>query len=170
MAYSGQWSSALYNVCMALLTISEVAREVGLKASAIRYYEQLGILPPAERISGQRRYDRTVLYRLAVVQRARQSGFSLGEIHALFFGFRPGTRAEERWRKLADSKLTELHALAEQITSMQGLLNRMKANCHCKTLEMCGKAIFEKGVSGVERPPLPVSPQLSRGDEIRRGR
>ena len=68
---------------MSRLTISEVARQVGLKSSAIRYYEQLGILPPAERVSGQRRYDRTVLYRLAVVQRARQAGFSLDEIRTL---------------------------------------------------------------------------------------
>jgi MerR family redox-sensitive transcriptional activator SoxR len=152
---------------MSQLTISEVACQVGLKASAIRYYEQLGILPPADRISGQRRYDRTVLYRLAVVQRARQLGFSLDEIRTLFFGFGDGTRASERWRKLANNKLAELHALAEQIASMQGLLTRMKANCQCKTLEMCGKAIFEKGISGVERPPLPVSPQLWRRDEVR---
>jgi len=151
---------------MSLLTISEVARQVGLKASAIRYYEQLGILPPADRISGQRRYDRTVLYRLAVIQRARQSGFSLDEIRTLFFGFREGTRAAERWRKLADNKLAELHALAEQIASMQGLLTRMKANCHCKTLEMCGKAIFEKGISPVERSLLPVSPQRSRHGDV----
>jgi MerR family redox-sensitive transcriptional activator SoxR len=147
---------------MSQLTISEVARNVGLKPSAIRYYEQLGILPPAERTSGQRRYGRTVLYRLAIVQRARQAGFALDEIKALFFGFKDGTRAEARWRKLADHKLAELNAHAEQIASMQGLLNRMKANCHCKTLEMCGKAIFERGVSGVQRPPLPVKPTLGQ--------
>src|SRR5262249_41668966 len=53
-----------YNDLMSHLSISEVAHQVGLRPSAIRYYEGLGILPPAERISGQRRYDRTVLYRL----------------------------------------------------------------------------------------------------------
>jgi MerR family redox-sensitive transcriptional activator SoxR len=142
---------------MSQLTISEVARQVGLKSSAIRYYEQMGILPPAVRISGQRRYDKTVLYRLAVVQRARQAGFALEEIRTLFFGFRDGTRAEARWRKLADSKLGELNAIADQIRSMQILLEQMKARCHCKTLEVCGKAIFESGVSRVERAPLPVN-------------
>jgi len=134
------------------LTISEVSREVGLTSSAIRYYEQLGILPAAERVSGQRRYDRTVLYRLAVVQRARQAGFALDEIRTLFFGFQQGTRAEVRWRKLADNKLTELKAMADQINSMQALLKRMKAKCHCTTLEVCGKAIFERGIS-----PIPSS-------------
>ena len=139
-------------------TISQVARHVGLKPSAIRYYEQQGILPPADRVSGQRHYDRSVLYRLAVVQRARQAGFALDEIKALFFGFAEGTRAEARWRRLADRKLTELNELAEQIATMQALLKRLKAKCHCETLEICGRAILEKGVSNVQRPPLPLIP------------
>jgi len=144
---------------MSQLSISEVAQQVGLMPSAIRYYEQLGILPPADRISGQRRYDKAVLYRLAVVQRARQAGFALDEIRMLFFGFQEGTRAEARWRKLADRKLAELSLIAEQIESMQALLKRMKANCHCRTLEVCGKAIFEKGITKIERPPLQLNPE-----------
>ena len=143
------------------MTISEVARQVGLRPSAIRYYEQLGILPSAERRGGQRRYDTSVLYRLAVIQRARQAGFSLDEIRALFFGFRDGTRAETRWSRLADRKLSELQALVEQIESMQNLLHRLKENCHCETLEVCGKAILDRGVPKVERPPLPVSRRTS---------
>jgi MerR family transcriptional regulator, redox-sensitive transcriptional activator SoxR len=57
---------------MPQMTISEVARKVGLNSSAIRYYERIGILPSVSRISGQRRYDATVLFRLAVVRRARK--------------------------------------------------------------------------------------------------
>ena len=85
---------------MPLLTISEVARQVGLQPSAIRYYEQIGILFPAQRISGQRRYDTTVLYRLAVIQRAQLTGFTLDEVQQLFFGFGDVTRASERWQRL----------------------------------------------------------------------
>jgi DNA-binding transcriptional MerR regulator len=144
------------------LTISEVARQVGLKPSAIRYYEHLGILPRAVRVSGQRRYDRTVLYRLAVVQRGRQAGFALDEIKALFGGFAEGTRADVRWRRLADRKLTELNALVERIATMQALLERLRANCHCRTLDICGKTILEKGLSHVQRPPLPVIPASRR--------
>lgn len=62
---------------MSQLTISQVARQVGLQPSAIRYYEQIGILLSAQRIGGMRRYDTTVLRRLAVIQRARQTGFTL---------------------------------------------------------------------------------------------
>lgn len=127
---------------MAQLTISEVARQVGLKPSAIRYYEQIGILPKPHRQSGQRRYDNSVLYRLALVQRARQMGFTLDEIRRLFFGFRTTVPISERWKKLSQRKLAELDALAEQIKSMQLLLRSMTEKCSCDALDQCGKGIF----------------------------
>ena len=147
---------------MSRLSISDVARQMRLRPSAIRYYEKLGILPKPERVSGKRCYDGTVLYRLAVIQQAREAGFRLPEIRALFFGFQERTRAEARWRRLADRKLGELDTLASQISNMRTMLKRMKVKCHCKTLEVCGKAILEKGIPTVERPPLPVSPRLRR--------
>src|ERR1700716_4183393 len=100
------------------LTISEVARQVGLQASAIRYYERIGLLPRAARISGQRRYDTTALYRLPSIQRARQLGFTLTEIRHLFFGFRDMTRASERWRTLSQRKLAELDDLMDGIKAV----------------------------------------------------
>jgi MerR family transcriptional regulator, redox-sensitive transcriptional activator SoxR len=141
---------------MPLLTISEVAKQVGLRASAIRYYEQIGILLPAQRISGQRRYDPTVLYRLAVVQRARQSGFTLDEIRQLFFGFRNAAPASERWRKLSRQKLVELETLQSQIKSMQQLLRSMMEKCRCETLDQCGKGILRSGCGPAPGKPLPV--------------
>ena len=127
--------------------ISEVARRVGLQPSAIRYYEMIGLLPPARRISGQRRYDTTVLYRLAVIQRARQVGFTLDEIRQLFFGFRSVTRASERWQELSRKKLAELDGLMDGINTMQNLLNKMMQDCRCDTLDQCGRGIhFEVNV------------------------
>jgi MerR family redox-sensitive transcriptional activator SoxR len=84
------------------LSISEVGRKVGLRTSAIRYYEQIGILEPARRVSGQRRYDETVLYRLAVIRRAQEVGFTLDEIRQLFFGFSQSTPISQRWKKIAE--------------------------------------------------------------------
>ena len=130
---------------MPLLTISGVARQVGLQPSAIRYYEQIGILPPAQRISGQRRYDTTVIYRLAVIQRARLTGFTLDEVQELFFGFGDVTRASERWQRLSRRKLAELDCLMDGIKTMRGLLKKMMRNCRCDTLEQCGKGIFRGG-------------------------
>jgi DNA-binding transcriptional MerR regulator len=124
------------------LTISEVAREVGLRTSAIRYYEEIGILAPAPRVSGQRRYDDTVLYRLAVVRRAQEAGFTLDEIRQLFFGFVPSTPISQRWKKIAERKMVELDARIEQIQSMRTLLKKLQSCCECETVERCGAGIL----------------------------
>jgi DNA-binding transcriptional MerR regulator len=138
------------------LTISGVARQVGLQASAIRYYERIGFLPPAQRMSGQRRYDSTALYRLAIIRRARQLGFTLDEIRQLFFGFRNVTRASERWHALSKRKVAELNGLMDGIKTVRRLLKRMMQNCRCDTLEKCGKSIFRSGCADIAVKSLPL--------------
>jgi MerR family redox-sensitive transcriptional activator SoxR len=137
------------------MTISEAARQVGLKPSAIRYYENIGLLPRAPRMSGQRRYDTTALYRLAIIQRARQLGFTLTEIRQLFFGFRDITRPSERWRTLSQIKLAQLDQLMEGIKAVRGVLRKLMTKCQCDTLEQCGKGIFRSMNRSVaaKRPP-----------------
>ena len=135
---------------MPQLTISEVARQIGLQPSAIRYYERIRILPPAHRDSGQRRYDATVLQRLAVIQKARQTGFTLDEIRQLFFGFRDRAPASQRWQKLSQRKLAELEVLSNEIKTMQDLLRRLARNCHCRTLDECGSALLRNGFTKVQ--------------------
>ena len=136
---------------MPQLSISEVAQQVGLRSSAIRYYEQIGLLPPPQRVGKQRRYDTTVLYRLAIIQRARQLGFTLGEIRELFFGFGKITRASARWQNLSQRKLAELDSLAAGIKAVSSLLKRMMQNCQCETLDQCGK--------GAAGPAMPTTRQ-----------
>ena len=125
------------------LSISEVARQIGLRPSAIRYYEHIGILPPAQRVSGQRQYDVTALHRLVVIQRARQTGFTLTEIKQLFFGFRAGTSPSVRWQKLKKWKIVELDAMLEHIQTMRNLLDE-QGKCRCTALEECGKKMFDR--------------------------
>ena len=146
---------------MSQLTISQVARQVDLQASAIRYYERIGLLPPALRMSGQRRYDNTALYRLAIIQRARQLGFTLDEIRQLFFGFRNVTRASVRWRTLSRKKLAELDQLMNGIKTVRRLLKKMMQKCHCDTLDQCGKGIFQSGCAEV-RAKSPVNHRHGR--------
>ena len=144
------------------LTISQVAQQVGLRSSAIRYYEQLGILPPAQRIGGQRRYDVSVLHRLAVVQRARQTGFTLEEVRELFFGFRENAPASQRWQKLSRRKLEELEQLMAQIKTMRQLLQGMMECCRCETLDQCGRGILRSGLSKDKAKPLPRKRRAGR--------
>jgi MerR family redox-sensitive transcriptional activator SoxR len=123
------------------LAISDVARVFGLRTSAIRYYEQIGILPAPMRKNGQRRYDNNALFRLAVVQRARETGFTLEEIRELFFGFRPGTPPPKRWHQLSERKIAELRSRMKRLKLMETLLKRMD-DCRCDALEECGEKLL----------------------------
>ena len=123
------------------MTIGQVAKESGLAASAIRFYEQAGVLPKPTRIGGRRQYDRSILERLAVVDRAKACGFSLAETRQLFYGFREGVPPSERWETLARRKIVELNELARKIADMKELLQRP---CACKDLAECGWRILAK--------------------------
>ena len=78
------------------MSIGEVAKKMGLRSSAIRYYERLGLIPKAPRLSGRRRYDDRVLERLAMVRFAKHVGFSIAEIKVLLRGV-DGRPPPERW-------------------------------------------------------------------------
>lgn len=148
---------------MAQFTISQVARQIRLRPSAIRYYERIGLLPPAERVSGRRRYDPTALYRLAIIQRARQLGFTLSEIRYLFLGFHDAARPSKRWRMISERKLAELDQLMDGIKAVCVVLKRLRTKCRCDTLDQCGKRIFQSMNRSVVASPRFSSHPRSRG-------
>jgi MerR family redox-sensitive transcriptional activator SoxR len=117
-------------------SIGEVARQAGVRPSAIRFYESIGVLPPAGRVNGQRRYDEDVLSALTIIQLAQKAGFSMAEIKTLFTGFPPDTPAFERWQALAGRKLEEVTAQIEQLRAMQKLLEKA-LQCGCVDLAEC---------------------------------
>ena len=88
-----------------MLTIGELARRVGVAPSALRYYEELGLLPTPARISGQRRYPESAVELVGIILLLRDVGFSLAEQKA-FMAARAG--APNEWRRLARRKLAEL--------------------------------------------------------------
>lgn len=118
------------------LPIGEVARRAGLRASAIRYYESVGLLPPAERVSGRRRYDAEVFARLALIGLAQKAGFRIAEIRVLLHGFSRRTPPGVRWRKLASRKLEEVEAQIREAEAMRRVLARL-LECECPTLSDC---------------------------------
>jgi len=122
------------------LTITHVARSAGVRPSAIRYYESIGLLPAPARISGRRRYDRGVLQRLAIIATAQQMGFTIAEIETLLHGFGAETPAWARWQTLARDKLPEIDALIDHAQGMKRLLEA-SLRCECLTLEECVAAL-----------------------------
>jgi MerR family redox-sensitive transcriptional activator SoxR len=123
------------------MTIGQVVKESGLAASAIRFYEQAGVLPKPIRIGGRRQYDLSILERLAVLERAKACGFTLAETRQLFYGFREGAPPSERWQTLARRKIIELDELVRKIVTMKEML---QSPCACKDLAECGRRIVAK--------------------------
>ena len=120
----------------ASMTIGDVARGAGVTTSAIRYYEEIALLPKPARVNGRRRYDASTIQRLAVIARAQQAGFTLDEIAELFFGFAAGTHPSARWEPLARRKLADLDEQIGRIQVMRDLL-REGIRCGCLTMEQC---------------------------------
>ena len=108
-----------------LLTIGELARRAGVATSALRYYEELGLLPTAARISGQRRYPESAVGLVGIILLLRDVGFSLAEQKALTAA---RTVAPNEWRRLARRKLVQLD---EQIAKAQTAREAIEHALHC---------------------------------------
>jgi MerR family redox-sensitive transcriptional activator SoxR len=119
-----------------VLSIGEVARESGKAASAVRYYEEIGLLPEATRVSGRRRYQRDVVRTLAVIETAQRAGLTLDEIRLLLEAAPHDRAATDRLREVAERKLPEVAALIERAELVRGWLEDA-ARCVCPTLEDC---------------------------------
>jgi MerR family redox-sensitive transcriptional activator SoxR len=120
-----------------LLTIGEVSRRSGVAASALRFYEDRGMITSQRAGSGHRRYPRPVLRRIAFIVFAQRIGLSLDEIAAELSKL-PADRAPNRrdWSRLSrgwsariDDRIAELERLKGGLTECIG--------CGCLSLERC---------------------------------
>jgi MerR family redox-sensitive transcriptional activator SoxR len=126
------------------MRISEIAERTGIRATAIRYYEKIGLLPPPHRLNGRRVYDPDVLDRLTVIRFGLKTGFSLKELRSLFAGF----ASRSTRRKLAQGKLQELAALRAQLQTMEKLLREVRL-CRCGTVSACVERLQKSGALNV---------------------
>lgn len=125
-----------------MLTIGEVAKQTGIAASALRYYEREGLIPRADRRGGKRVYNEDILDRLALIGVCKGAGFTVAEMQTLIRGFGRRTPPGRRWRKLAADKLGELEARIAEVERMKKVLE-VVTRCDCPTLEECSRAIRE---------------------------
>lgn len=122
---------------MELLAIGEVSARSGMAASALRYYEDQGLISSERTAGGARRYARTVLRRLAVIRAGRNVGLSLPEIRTALDTLPPGrpptaadwARLSEGWRDRLDEQIGALTKLRDGLSSCIG--------CGCLSLDRC---------------------------------
>lgn len=121
---------------MAEISISEVTRQTGIQPSALRYYEEIGLLSSTRRVSGRRQYDESVLQRLALIQTGQKAGFTLAELGILLNKVLNVQSGDIGWYELVDRKLKEMEALLRNIESMKRLLTDIM-DCDDASLAEC---------------------------------
>jgi MerR family transcriptional regulator, redox-sensitive transcriptional activator SoxR len=117
------------------MSIGELARRAGLAASAIRYYESIGLLEAPPRVAGKRRYRQEALQRLSVIAAGRHAGLSLDEVAELVRADEQG-QVSSRLQVLARQKLPEIDALIMRAGAVRAWLEAA-ADCRCPSLEQC---------------------------------
>ena len=137
-----------------LMTIGAVAEQVGIRTSAIRYYEEQGVLPDPPRVSGQRRYTSETVQKLEALRVAQEAGFTLPEIRDLL----AASDSEETsagLRRLAERKLPEVRALIARAQAMASWLEAARG-CDCSGLDVCD--LFQEPGLRPSRMSAPASP------------
>ena len=119
------------------LTIGDVAGRTGLADSAIRYYEEMGLVHPWRNASGQRRYDRSDIRRLSFVMIAQELGFPLSRIAEALASLpeaRTPTKAD--WERLSRAFRADLDARIDRLTRLRDTLTGC-IGCGCLSLKAC---------------------------------
>jgi MerR family redox-sensitive transcriptional activator SoxR len=149
-----------------LLSVSQVAQRSGFAPSALRFYEREGLVSATRTSGGQRRYQRSVLRRLAFIRAARNLGLSLDEVSSALATLPQGrtptradwTRLSRGWRHRLDEQIAALTRLRDGLDSCIG--------CGCLSLQRCtisnpadAAAGAGPGAAYLPRPlrPAPVS-------------
>ena len=111
--------------------IGELARRTGVATSALRYYERIGLLSPAERAGGRRHYAASSAERVALIRLYQDAGFTLAEIGGLLAARIQGRRG---WGHLAERKIAELDARIADAQRAKKLITHALECPHCDLL------------------------------------
>ena len=129
------------------MNIGQAARQSGLSAKMIRYYESIGLLKPAHRSdSGYRLYSDDDLHTLAFIKRSRDLGFSLDEVGKLLALWQDRQRASSDVKALARQHIDELNQKIVELTSLRDTLQELVDTCQ-----------------GDHRPDCPILKGLASG-------
>ncbi len=119
------------------LTIGELADRTGLAVSAIRFYEEKGLVHPARNKGGQRRFLRADIRRLSFVLVAQEFGFSIAEIAKQLEGLPEGrapTKAD--WTRIGKDFRVHLDQRIERMTALRDKLDSC-IGCGCLSMKSC---------------------------------
>lgn len=132
------------------MNISKASKISGVSAKMIRYYEQIGLTPPARRnASGYRTYTQNDLHKLHFIRRARDLGFSVAEISELLDLWQDDSRHSADVKRLAQAHINKLE---ERINSLQQMSNVLQSLINC--------------CAGDDRPDCPILDNLEQLSDV----
>ncbi len=117
-----------------LVPIGELAAATGVSVSALRHYDEVGVIAPAERVGGKRRFSLDTVGRVNFVRRAQRIGFTLSEIRDIL------DDTSGQARHLAAHKIEDLRTQQNELATMIELLEEMMA-CGCQVVAECPAVI-----------------------------
>lgn len=140
------------------MNIGQAAKASGVSAKMIRYYEQSGLIPAADRTaSGYRDYSDTDVHMLRFIRRARDLGFSVAEISDLLGLWRDETRQSAEVKRLAQGHIDELEKKIKDLQDMARTLTVLVNACHGDHRPHC--PILQSLETDIENEDLAIQPR-----------
>ncbi len=141
------------------MNIGETARSSGVSAKMIRHYEEIGLIPKANRTdSGYRRYNGNDVHTLRFIRQARNLGFSIKQIEELLGLWRNQRRPSRKVKALALAHVEELDARIRELEAMKQTLQELAAHCHGDERPECPI------LDGLAAPSSLAAPRAARKD------
>jgi MerR family transcriptional regulator, copper efflux regulator len=138
-----------------MISIGQLAKQAGVRTSALRYYEEVGLLAPAGRNeSGYRYYDSEALQILRFIQRAQRLGFSLNDIHVLLQGWRKGDLSNQAITQTAEQRYMALESQVTALLVQQHELALFLTDLHLSTCNQSSSDLFDQLLERVCANPL----------------
>jgi len=116
--------------------IGDVAKQLNMPPSTIRYYEKRGLIPTPGRVSGRREFDKSALANLRFIQLCQAAGFSISEISSLIEQFSNAQSNTGVCQPAVVSKRNEIQHQIKQLQQMDAVLSEM-TKCRCSSIEQC---------------------------------
>ena len=111
------------------MNIGDVARQSGLPAKTIRYYEDISLVQPKRETNGYRVFDNADVHKLTFLARARAVGFTIGDCRTLLALYEDKSRASAEVKKVTGKHLNEIEAKIADLQAMHATLTRLSEEC-----------------------------------------
>lgn len=118
------------------LPIGMVAELYGLPATTLRYWEDIGLIPPPRRSGGQRRYGLDALRRIKFIRMAKQAGLSLDAVRALLAGHGAQGPTFDDWADIARDQLGVIDQMMSELAQLKATIQEC-LNCGCQHPRRC---------------------------------